>query len=87
MILRVTHIEETRDADEQVPLRPGNSHKATIFRIISNRQRHYFKPPTAGERHVIRFVEKVGFEPRILGYQALRSANCATSPVPIRRYI
>ena len=28
----------------------------------------HFKPPTAGEKHVICFVEKVGFEPRTLGY-------------------
>jgi hypothetical protein len=40
----------------------------------------YFKLPTAGERHVACFVEKVGIKPITLGYQALRFANCSTSP-------
>ena len=50
----------------------------------------YFKERTAGERRAICFVEKVGIEPRTLGYQALLSANCATSryyPVVCALYI
>ena len=32
-------------------------------------------------------MEKVGIEPTTLGYQALRSANCATSPVEWSNHI
>jgi hypothetical protein len=39
-----------------------------------------FKPPTAGEKHVICFVEKVGFEPRTLGIPS--PAHCPLSHGP-----
>ncbi len=44
---------------------------------------NHLKSPTAGERHVICFVEKVGFESITLGYLVLLSANCARSPVAL----
>ena len=60
--------------------RNGTPLSSTLSLFLKNSSL-YFKPPTAGERHVTCFVEKVGIEPRTLGYQALRAANCATSPV------
>jgi hypothetical protein len=33
------------------------------------------------QRHVLCFVEKAGLEPRTLGTEAERAANCATRPL------